>query len=213
MSWDPAQYLKYASERLRPALDLLARLPIEAPQTVVDLGCGTGNVAKILAARWPRARIVGIDNSAEMLAVAKASTAGGTQHEWIHADLADWAPKEPVAVVFSNAALHWHDDHATLFPRIFGWVAPGGMLAVQMPDQYAAPSHVALAAVVSSERWRDQLGPCAAAISCRCQPQAISGCSPPRLPRWTRGRRSISMCCRRQRTAFIRSSPGRRARR
>jgi trans-aconitate 2-methyltransferase len=159
MSWDPAQYLKYANERLRPALDLLARLPVEAPQTVVDLGCGTGNVARILAARWPRARIVGVDNSAQMLAVAKASTAGGTQHEWIHADLADWAPREPVAVVFSNAALHWHDDHAALFPRIFGWVAPGGMLAVQMPDQYAAPSHVALAAVVSSERWRDRLEP------------------------------------------------------
>ena len=159
MSWDPAQYLKYANERLRPALDLLARLPIEAPQTVVDLGCGTGNVAQILAARWPRARIVGVDNSAAMLAVAIAATEGATQHEWIEADLADWAPKDPVAVVFSNAALHWHDDHATLFPRIFGWVAPGGMLAIQMPDQYAAPSHVALAAVVSSARWRDRLGP------------------------------------------------------
>jgi len=159
MSWDPAQYLKYANERLRPALDLLARLPIEAPQTVVDLGCGTGNVAQILAARWPRARIVGVDNSAAMLAVAIAATEGATQHEWVEADLADWAPKDPVAVVFSNAALHWHDDHATLFPRIFGWVAPGGMLAIQMPDQYAAPSHVALAAVVSSARWRDRLEP------------------------------------------------------
>jgi len=159
MSWDPVQYLKYAHERLRPALDLIARLPVEAPQSVVDLGCGTGNVAKILALRWPQARIIGVDNSAEMLAVAKASTAGGgTQHEWIHADLAQWAPKDPAAIVFSNAALHWHDDHAALFPRIFGWVAPGGMLAIQMPDQYAAPSHVALAATVSSERWRDRLG-------------------------------------------------------
>ncbi len=159
MSWDPAQYLKYENERLRPALDLIARVPIDAPQTVVDLGCGTGNVARILAERWPRARIVGVDNSAEMLAVAKASTAGRPQHEWIHADLARWAPKDQAAVVFSNAALHWHDDHAALLPRIFGWVAPGGLLAVQMPDQYAAPSHVALAAVVSSERWRDRLGP------------------------------------------------------
>jgi trans-aconitate 2-methyltransferase len=159
MSWDPAQYLKYANERLRPALDLLARLPIEAPRTVVDLGCGTGNVAQILAARWPHARIVGVDYSAAMLAVAIAATEGATQHEWIEADLADWAPRDPVTVVFSNAALHWHDDHATLFPRIFGWVAPGGMLAVQMPDQYAAPSHVALAAVVSSARWCDLLGP------------------------------------------------------
>jgi trans-aconitate 2-methyltransferase len=159
MSWDPAQYLKYANERLRPALDLMGRLPLEAPRTVVDLGCGTGNVAMILAARWPQARIIGVDNSDEMLAVAKASTASRTQHEWIHADLAEWEPKDPAAVVFSNAALHWHDDHAALFPRIFRWVAPGGVLAVQMPDQYAAPSNVALAAVVSSARWRGRLGP------------------------------------------------------
>ncbi len=159
MSWDPAQYLKYANERLRPALDLIARLPVEAPHTVVDLGCGTGNVAQILAARWPRSRIIGVDSSVEMLALARASTVGGTQHEWIHADLGTWAPHTPADVVFSNAALHWHDDHATLFPRIFAWVAPGGMLAVQMPDQYAAPSHVALAAVVASERWRDRLEP------------------------------------------------------
>jgi trans-aconitate 2-methyltransferase len=159
MSWDPAQYLKYASERLRPALDLMARIPIEAPATIVDLGCGTGNVTKILAERWPRAHIVGVDNSAAMLTVARASTEGETRREWIDADIAAWAPAEPVDVAFSNAALHWHDDHAKLFPRIFGWLAPGGALAVQMPDQYAAPSHVALAAVVSSARWRDRLGP------------------------------------------------------
>jgi trans-aconitate 2-methyltransferase len=158
MNWDPAQYLKYAGERLRPALDLMARIPMEAPGTVFDLGCGTGNVTKMLADRWPQAQIIGVDNSTAMLVVARASTAGETRREWIAADLATWAPAEPADVVFSNAALHWHDDHAALFPRIFGWVAPGGMLAIQMPDQYAAPSHVALAAVVSSARWRDRLG-------------------------------------------------------
>jgi len=159
MSWDPTQYLKYASERLRPALDLIARIPVEAPGTIVDLGCGTGNVTQILAERWPQARVTGVDNSTAMLAVATASTRSEARRAWIAADLATWAPAAPVDVVFSNAALHWHDDHATLFPRIFGWVAPGGALAVQMPDQYAAPSHSALAAVVSSARWRDRLGP------------------------------------------------------
>ena len=159
MSWDPAQYLKYASERLRPALDLMARVSIEAPGTIVDLGCGAGNVTQILADRWPHARVVGVDNSTEMLAVARASTAGEARRQWIDADLATWAPAAPVDIVFSNAALHWHDDHAQLFPRIFGWVAPGGVLAVQMPDQNAAPSHVALAALVSSARWRDRLAP------------------------------------------------------
>jgi trans-aconitate 2-methyltransferase len=113
----------------------------------------------MLADRWPQARIVGVDNSTTMLTVARTSTAGETRREWIDADLATWAPAVPADVVFRNAALHWHDGHAELFPRVFGWVAPGGALAVQMPDQYAAPSHVALAAVVASARWRDRLGP------------------------------------------------------
>lgn len=158
MSWDPTQYLKYSTERLRPALDLLARISSLAPETVIDLGCGAGNVTAFLAERWPRARIVGVDNSKEMLVQARASVAGSATREWIEADLATWAPNAAVDVVYSNAALHWQDDHARLFPRIFGWVAPGGVLAVQMPDQFAAPSHVALAEVVATARWRDRLG-------------------------------------------------------
>ena len=159
MTWDPAQYLKYAGERLRPALDLMARMAIAEPGTIVDLGCGAGNVTKLLAERWPQARIVGVDNSTEMLAVARASTSSASRCEWIAADLATWAPAVPVDVVFSNAALHWQDDHAQLLPRIFDQVAPGGVLAIQMPDQFAAPSHAALTAVVASARWRDRLLP------------------------------------------------------
>lgn len=157
MSWDPTQYLKYSGERLRPALDLLARISLAAPDTIVDLGCGAGNVTALLAERWPRARITGVDNSKPMLATARASVGGGARHEWIEADIASWTPSQPVDVVYSNAALHWQDDHERLFPRIFGWVAPGGVLAVQMPDQFAAPSHVALAKVVASTRWKDRL--------------------------------------------------------
>ena len=157
MSWDPGQYLKYSSERLRPALDLLERVSLTAPKTIVDLGCGAGNVTAFLAKRWPRARIVGVDNSKEMLDQARASVAGDAMQEWIEADIATWAPRESVDVVYSNAALHWQDDHARLLPRIFDWIAPGGTLAVQMPDQFAAPSHVALAQVVATTRWRDRV--------------------------------------------------------
>jgi trans-aconitate 2-methyltransferase len=156
MSWDPTQYLKYSGERLRPALDLVARIALAAPDTIVDLGCGAGNVTALLAERWPRARITGVDNSRAMLAQARIS-AGGAKHEWVEADIAAWTPNHPVDVVYSNAALHWQDDHARLLPRIFGWLAPGGVLAVQMPDQFAAPSHKALAEVVATTRWRDRL--------------------------------------------------------
>ena len=78
MTWDPAQYLKYAGERLRPALDLIARIDVAALHTIVDLGCGAGNVTRILAERWPEANVVGLDNSAAML--AKARTSAGAAH-------------------------------------------------------------------------------------------------------------------------------------
>ena len=157
MTWNPEQYLKYSNERLRPALDLLARIDMSAPRVVLDLGCGAGNVTAFLAQRWPDARIVGIDNSQQMLAKARASTVGEPRREWVEADIASYTPDGPVDVVYSNAALHWQADHSRLFPRIFDWLAPGGVLAVQMPNQLAAPSHVAIADVVATAKWRDRL--------------------------------------------------------
>ena len=159
MTWEPGQYLKYAGERLRPALDLMARVGLAAPSTIVDLGCGAGNVTRILAERWPRARTVGIDNSEAMLAQARA-VAGGGSIAWQTADLAAWAGETPAAsvdLVYSNAALHWLDDHATLFPRLMGIVLRGGALAVQMPSNFSAPSHVALHDVANAPRWRARL--------------------------------------------------------
>jgi trans-aconitate 2-methyltransferase len=105
MSWEPTQYLKYSSERLRPALDLLARISSVSPRTVVDLGCGAGNVTAVLAERWPCAPIVGVDNSPAMLARARTLTITSERIEWIEADLATFAPAAPADVVFSNAAL------------------------------------------------------------------------------------------------------------
>ena len=162
MAWDPAQYLKFAGERMRPALDLIARVPLAAPRTIVDLGCGTGNVTRLLAQRWPEALITGVDNSTAMLERARRDAESGRAISWRCADLAQWAAdalESPPDLVFSNAALHWLDGHAELFPRIFSAVAAGGALAVQMPDQFAAPSHVALRDTACSARWRDQLAP------------------------------------------------------
>jgi trans-aconitate 2-methyltransferase len=159
MSWDPGQYLTFANERLRPALDLLARIPLAAPRSIVDLGCGAGNVAQVLAQRWPEAAITGVDGSAAMLATARAATQGDARFRWQEADLAGYAPSAPPDLVYSNAALHWLDDHATLFPRLLATVAAGGALAVQMPDNFGAPSHAILFDVALSASWRDRLAP------------------------------------------------------
>ncbi len=116
-------------------------------------------MTRLLARRWPQASITGVDNSEAMLAKARASSGELPSLRFELRDLAAWAPDAPVDVVYSNAALHWLPDHETLFPRLARCVAPGGVLAVQMPRNFDAPSHVAVADVASSERWRGRLGP------------------------------------------------------
>lgn len=156
--WDPAQYLKFSGPRLQPALDLLARVPSAAPAAVYDLGCGTGSITRILAERWPGARVVGIDGSAAMLDQAR-SGADAANLAWVESDVRRWTADRPADVIYSNAALHWLDDHAALFPRILAQLAPGGVLAVQMPRNFAAPSHTCLASTVESGPWRERLSP------------------------------------------------------
>jgi trans-aconitate 2-methyltransferase len=155
--WNPATYLEFAGERLRPALDLLARIGMDAPEMIFDLGCGAGNVTRFLAERWPDSVVVGIDSSAEMLAEARVRQPG---LGWIEADLAAWTPEQPADILFSNAALHWLDDHRALFPRLVRGLRPGGILAVQMPRNHDQPSHRAMIETVEAGPWRDRLRPC-----------------------------------------------------
>ncbi|BBK38725.1 trans-aconitate 2-methyltransferase [Allostella sp. ATCC 35155] len=154
--WDPSQYLKFADHRLRPALDLLARIPAERPGTVVDLGCGAGNVTRHLRRRWPEARIIGVDNSPQMMVKARAAM---PDVAWIEADIATWEPEGPVDVIYSNAALHWLADHNSLFPKLMGWLAPEGVLAVQMPRNYEAASHTRILDAALAGPWRPVLEP------------------------------------------------------
>ena len=156
MSWDPAQYLKFAGERMRPAVDLLARVPAAAPASVVDLGCGAGNLAPLLQARWPQARLTGVDSSPEMLARARAEY---PQASFVQADIGRWRPERPADVLYSNAALHWLDEHERLFPALLEAVAPGGVLAVQMPRNFSAPSHTSIVETIEQGPWRARLEP------------------------------------------------------
>ena len=154
MPWNPQAYEAFADHRMRPAIDLLNRVSLDAPRRVVDLGCGSGGVTLLLAARWPQAAIVALDSSAEMLARARARSAA---IEWRQVDLAAWRTAEPFDLVFSNAALHWLTDHATLIPRLADAVAPGGVLAVQMPNNFSAPSHLLMHALALETPYRAHL--------------------------------------------------------
>jgi trans-aconitate 2-methyltransferase len=154
--WDPNLYLKYASERTRPAADLIAQIRLENPMRIVDLGCGPGNSTEQLRRRWPQAEITGVDNSPEMLAKAKAMH---PDWQWVLCDIEGWKPEPAADLVFSNAALHWVPGHATLFRSLIGGVAPGGALAAQMPNNFDSPTHTIMQEVAAKgdPRWNKAL--------------------------------------------------------
>jgi trans-aconitate 2-methyltransferase len=136
-SWDPDRYLVHADERVRPFVELLARVGAEQPARVVDLGCGPGNLTILLARRWPRAQVVGVDASPEMVTRAR-------EHDGVDFEVGDvrgWAPAAPVDVLVSNATFQWVPGHLDLLPRLVGSVVPGGWFAFSVPGNFGEPSH------------------------------------------------------------------------
>ena len=113
--WDPAQYLRYGNERLRPALDLLDHVAHQAPLRVVDLGCGTGQLCDLMKHRWPTAEVLGLDGSDTMLSTARDSYPGC---RFELADIQHWQARAEFDVIFSNAAFQWLPDHQRLFPDL-----------------------------------------------------------------------------------------------
>jgi trans-aconitate 2-methyltransferase len=157
MKWDPEQYLRRRDERARPFYDLVARIEAQAPRTVVDLGCGPGNLTRFLAQRWPDALVSGVDSSPEMVAAAAEHAIEG-RLSFALGDVQTWAPAEPVDVVVTNAVLQWVPDHLQLLGRLVAGLAPGGWLALQVPGNFDSPSHTAIAELRTSPRWRDRVG-------------------------------------------------------
>jgi trans-aconitate 2-methyltransferase len=158
-TWNPGQYEKFSSHRRRPFADLTSRVGASAPEVVVDLGCGPGPLTLSLVSRWPRARIIGVDSSAEMLDQARR-TDRLERVEWLRSDAESWDPAQvgaPIDVIITNALLQWVPSHRELIP---GWVralAPGGWFAMQVPGNFNAPSHALLREVAARSPRADEL--------------------------------------------------------
>ena len=152
MRWDPAQYGRFADERNRAFLDLTARIEASAPRHVVDIGCGPGHLTALLAARWPQAVVEGIDSSPEMIAEADAPNVS-----FALGDAAHWQPADDVDVIVSNAALQWVPRHQQLIAHWAAALPADGWLAVQVPGNFDAPSHVLMRELAESGHWAPQL--------------------------------------------------------
>ncbi len=150
--WDPAKYLDYADLRARPFHDLISRIGASAPRRVVDLGCGPGNLTESLRDRWPAAALECGDSSPEMVAAARAR---GLDAALL--DVRDWTPAQDTDVVVSNAVLQWVPDHGSLLRRWVSQLSPGAFLAVQVPGNFDAPSHVLTRELAASPAWASRL--------------------------------------------------------
>jgi trans-aconitate 2-methyltransferase len=153
VAWDPDLYLKFDTYRCQPAIDLLARIDLTAPARVFDLGCGPGNVTTLLLARWPGAKITGLDSSQEMLAQARDRD---PSINWVQEDISAFTLKD-ADLIFSNAAFNWVPDHEQMIPRLVAGLSEGGVLAVQMPRNYAQPSHTEILECIAAQASRNRL--------------------------------------------------------
>jgi trans-aconitate 2-methyltransferase len=159
-TWDANLYLKFADARMRPALDLMGRLdPANGARpghVLYDLGCGAGNIARILAERFSESPVVGIDSSEEMLAKARSQTPD-KRITFAKGDLAHFRPDMPPAILYSNAAYQWLPGHIDMFPGLMKLLPSGGQLAIQMPRNHDAPSHALMRKAAEAGPWRDRL--------------------------------------------------------
>jgi trans-aconitate 2-methyltransferase len=169
-TWDPGQYERFATERSRPFVDLLAQVDLPAAREIADLGCGTGSLTAELLQRWPAAHVLGVDNSPEMLSKARSREIPG-RLEFVLADLRDFEPDEPLDIVVSNAALQWVPGHLQLLARLATLLSPGGYLALQVPGNFGEPTHRLLAELLASPRWSTAL-PQALASPASHEPEA-----------------------------------------
>lgn len=142
-TWDPGQYLRFADERTRPFVELLSRVGHSEASHIVDLGCGPGNGEGALRALWPKAHILGVDASDEMIQAARRSSTDPNV-EYVHKDVRAWMADPGLPrpdIVVSNAMFQWVEGHLEFLPHVADTVAERGVFALQVPANFGAPSH------------------------------------------------------------------------
>lgn len=151
--WNAGQYLKFAEERTQPSRDLIHRLALDTPRSILDLGCGPGNSTQVLREHFSEAEILGVDSSPDMIAKA------GNNYPGLAFSRLSITPSareitESYDLIFSNACIQWIPEHRTLLANLFRHLNPGGALAIQIPLTAAMPMYRILGAMSQDSPWR-----------------------------------------------------------
>jgi trans-aconitate 2-methyltransferase len=151
--WNPELYLKFKEERTQPARDLTARINVENPGKIMDVGCGPGNSTHVLSTKWPESEIIGIDSSASMITSARSNY---PDLEWRIEDVTRMETEEKYDIIFSNATLQWIEDQKKLIKNLVKMLKNKGALAVQVPQYHTMPISQAIERVSLNKRWKKQ---------------------------------------------------------
>lgn len=157
-SWNPQQYQKFSKERELPFYDLMKMISVRPNMSVVDLGCGTGHLTKILHETLGAKKTLGIDSSATMLKDSKLLEGSGTGLQFKQMDIDDFNPTEKYDLIFSNAALQWIPNHVELFARLSRYLSKQGQIAIQMPSNFDYPTHTIAKELAQDKLFKEQLG-------------------------------------------------------
>jgi len=150
--WQPNLYLEFGKERTQPSIDLTARIDKDNPQRIIDIGCGPGNSANVLKARWKQAEIIGLDNSEAMINEAKSKY---PDMQWLCTDASgDLTGLGKFDIVFSNAAIQWMPNQEKLLSKLFEMLNKNGILAIQVPCTKYMPIHIELEKLILADKWK-----------------------------------------------------------
>lgn len=150
--WNAKIYSQFLDNRTKPALDLCYAIPHGfSPKSIVDLGCGPGNSTVLLKSRWPKAKVLGIDSSLDMLTTAQNKYPRIT---FLKGDIESFTTEQPIDCIFANASLQWVDKHEVLLPRLLSFLNLGGILAIQIPNNFHNASHQVIIEILQTPPWR-----------------------------------------------------------
>ena len=128
--WDAATYDRLPIPMTGWGLEVLERLELRGDETVLDAGCGTGQVTEALRERLPRGHVIALDASPSMIAKA-VERLGADRMTYLTHDLMEPIPIDPVDAILSPATFHWVPDHDRLFANLAAVIEPGGQLVAQ----------------------------------------------------------------------------------